>query len=206
MRLFETIWLWVWTQNKFLPLVQPKKMSWYSFLVGKNVSKCSPNVSKLISDFSSFYFRKIPNFDKIMNFFWKLLKNCWHFLEESMLMVATPSCGKGAETRESNSLLPVEMPSASTKPENKAPPEAADPMKQVLLLVEKKVRNLEKRKVPIFIVISCDFVPKTTSKENFLFRFVGSLFNDPTSLDLEFSTQLRTFALNFIRTLNEKYD
>ena len=46
-------------------------------------------------------------------------------------------------------LLPVEMPSASTKPENKAPPEAADPMKQVLLLVEKKVRNLEKRKVSI---------------------------------------------------------
>ena len=39
------------------------------------------------------------------------------------------------------------MPSASTKPENKAPPEAADPMKQVLLVVEKKVRNLEKRKV-----------------------------------------------------------
>lgn len=39
------------------------------------------------------------------------------------------------------------MPSASTKPDTKASPEASDPLKQVLLVVEKKVRNLEKRKV-----------------------------------------------------------
>lgn len=38
------------------------------------------------------------------------------------------------------------MPAASTKPENKASQEATDPMKQVLLVVDKKVRNLEKRK------------------------------------------------------------
>ena len=68
-------------------------------------------------------------------------------MEKPTLKIATPSYGK-EETREFTfELLPVEMPSASTKPENKAPPEAADPMKQVLLLVEKKVRNLEKRKV-----------------------------------------------------------
>ena len=39
------------------------------------------------------------------------------------------------------------MPSASTKPETKASVEVTDPIKQVIVIVEKKVRNLEKRKV-----------------------------------------------------------
>lgn len=38
------------------------------------------------------------------------------------------------------------MPSASTKAENKVCLDAGDPMKQILIVVEKKVRNLEKRK------------------------------------------------------------
>lgn len=38
------------------------------------------------------------------------------------------------------------MPSASTKPENKTSAEAGDAMKQVLIVMDKKVRNLEKRK------------------------------------------------------------
>lgn len=38
------------------------------------------------------------------------------------------------------------MPSACTKPENKASSEATDPIKQVLNVIDKKVRNLEKRK------------------------------------------------------------
>ncbi|XP_062610340.1 caprin-1-like [Saccostrea cucullata] len=38
------------------------------------------------------------------------------------------------------------MPAASTKQETKTSPEAADPMKQVLIVMDKKVRNLEKRK------------------------------------------------------------
>ncbi len=42
------------------------------------------------------------------------------------------------------------MPSASTKPENKASPEAGDPLKQVIVVLEKKLRNLEKRKVLIW--------------------------------------------------------
>ncbi len=44
-------------------------------------------------------------------------------------------------------LLLLRMPSASTKPENRASPEAGDPLKQVIIVVEKKLRNLEKRKV-----------------------------------------------------------
>ena len=39
------------------------------------------------------------------------------------------------------------MPSASNKTETKAPPEAHDPFKAAQSVVEKKVRNLEKRKV-----------------------------------------------------------
>ncbi|XP_048779649.1 caprin-1-like isoform X2 [Ostrea edulis] len=38
------------------------------------------------------------------------------------------------------------MPAASTKQETKTSPEAVDPMKQVLIVMDKKVRNLEKRK------------------------------------------------------------
>jgi len=38
------------------------------------------------------------------------------------------------------------MPSASTKPEQKAPLEATDPLNKAISVVEKKVRNLEKRK------------------------------------------------------------
>ena len=42
------------------------------------------------------------------------------------------------------------MPSASTKPDLRTSQEGGEPLKQVLLVVEKKVRNLEKRKVRIF--------------------------------------------------------
>lgn len=38
------------------------------------------------------------------------------------------------------------MPAAPTKQESKTSPEAMDPMKQVLIVMDKKVRNLEKRK------------------------------------------------------------
>lgn len=38
------------------------------------------------------------------------------------------------------------MPAASTKTENKVSLDAGDPMKQILIVIEKKVRNLEKRK------------------------------------------------------------
>lgn len=46
------------------------------------------------------------------------------------------------------------MPSASTKPETKASVEVTDPTKQVIVIVEKKVRNLEKRKVKYEIYYS----------------------------------------------------
>ena len=39
------------------------------------------------------------------------------------------------------------MPSASAKLEKQTSTETCDPVKQVLTIVEKKVRNLEKRKV-----------------------------------------------------------
>ena len=39
------------------------------------------------------------------------------------------------------------MPSASTKADVQAPQDALDPIKKVLTVVDKKVRNLEKRKV-----------------------------------------------------------
>ena len=39
------------------------------------------------------------------------------------------------------------MPSASTKADVQAPLDALDPIKKVLTVVDKKVRNLEKRKV-----------------------------------------------------------
>ena len=39
------------------------------------------------------------------------------------------------------------MPSACTKPDKKASVEAETPLKQAINLIEKKVRNLEKRKV-----------------------------------------------------------
>lgn len=39
------------------------------------------------------------------------------------------------------------MPSASAKLEKQTSTETSDPVKQVLTIVEKKVRNLEKRKV-----------------------------------------------------------
>ena len=39
------------------------------------------------------------------------------------------------------------MPSASSKPDKPAPVGAEEPIKQVVTIIEKKVRNLEKRKV-----------------------------------------------------------
>ncbi|MPC16505.1 hypothetical protein E2C01_009330 [Portunus trituberculatus] len=39
------------------------------------------------------------------------------------------------------------MPSASVKPENQGPSDALDPFHKVINLVEKKTRNLEKRRV-----------------------------------------------------------
>ena len=46
------------------------------------------------------------------------------------------------------------MPAASTKTENKVSLDAGDPMKQILIVIEKKVRNLEKRKVNfVFLVL-----------------------------------------------------
>lgn len=39
------------------------------------------------------------------------------------------------------------MPAASTKAENKIPMDSGEPLKQILGVIEKKVRNLEKRKV-----------------------------------------------------------
>ena len=39
------------------------------------------------------------------------------------------------------------MPSAATKLDKAVSPEASDPIKQIIGIVDKKVRNLEKRKV-----------------------------------------------------------
>ena len=39
------------------------------------------------------------------------------------------------------------MPAASSKPDNKGSLEPIDPVKNIITVIEKKVRNLEKRKV-----------------------------------------------------------
>lgn len=44
------------------------------------------------------------------------------------------------------------MPSASSKPDNKGSVEPTDPMKNAITVIEKKVRNLEKRKVGFAII------------------------------------------------------
>lgn len=47
----------------------------------------------------------------------------------------------------------VRMPIADAKVEKQTSPEAAEPIKQAIIIIEHKVRNLEKRKVQFMIYI-----------------------------------------------------
>ena len=61
------------------------------------------------------------------------------------------------------------MPSLAAKSENKiSNADAADPVKQVQLLMEKRIRNLEKRKV-CFSAHICDILPSTHDRRQSLF-------------------------------------
>lgn len=62
------------------------------------------------------------------------------------------------------------MPSASAKLEKQTSTETCDPVKQVLTIVEKKVRNLEKRKVCMGVL----FINKL-SKLKFFFSVTYNL-------------------------------
>ena len=72
------------------------------------------------------------------------------------------------------------MPSASTKADVQASQDALDPIKKVLTVVDKKVRNLEKRKVSEI----CKLYRKFDLKFNRIFALTD--FRDDASFNVEF--------------------
>lgn len=65
------------------------------------------------------------------------------------------------------------MPAASAKAEIKASHEVFDPIKQALILVDRKVRNLEKRKVRKYTEINANFIREASLWQRELLLFIS---------------------------------